>query len=286
MARMQSTSRRVALVALLTLGLGFGAQLVVVRARGRRIRRNRARVRRRTRRSAHRTRALNAPIVGIAATRYRQGLLAPRERRRHLQLRQRRASTGRPAPCTSTSRSSGSRRRRAAAATGSSPPTAASSRFGDAALLRLDRRDAPQPADHRHGADAERPRLLARRDPTAASSRSGTRASTARPARRFSSPRSRAWRRRPAAAATGSPPPTGACSRSATRPRCTASRRRRRSSVCSRQPNGPGLWLVVERRRGLHDRDGARTPAARTGRRARSSRRSASHAPRREAATG
>ena len=35
--------------------------------------------------------------------------------------------------------------------------------FGDAQLLRLDRRHAPQPADGRDGADADRERLLARR---------------------------------------------------------------------------------------------------------------------------
>ena len=64
--------------------------------------------------------ALNAPLVGIAATPQGQRLLAPRAGRRHLQLRRR-------------------------------------------ALLRLDRRHAPQPAGRRHRADAERQRLLARR---------------------------------------------------------------------------------------------------------------------------
>ena len=36
--------------------------------------------------------------------------------------------------------------------------------FGDARLLRFDRRDAPEPPGRRHGADAERQRLLARRE--------------------------------------------------------------------------------------------------------------------------
>ena len=71
---------------------------------------------------------LNQPIVGMAATRVGQGLLARRPRRRDLHVRRRASSSARPAGSTSRSRSSAWRRRRRAAATGSSPATAASSR--------------------------------------------------------------------------------------------------------------------------------------------------------------
>ena len=50
------------------------------------------------------------------------------------------------------------------------------------AVPRLDGREAPQRADRRHGRDARRRRLPARRRATAACSRSATRSSTARPA--------------------------------------------------------------------------------------------------------
>ena len=74
-----------------------------------------------------------------------------------------RTSTARPAPCTSTSRSSAS-----------SPPARGHgywlvARDGGVfslrrrALLRLDRRHPPQPADRRRRRDADRPRLLVRR---------------------------------------------------------------------------------------------------------------------------
>ena len=85
------------------------------------------------------------------------------------------------------------------------------------ALLRLDRRPAPEPADRRHDSNAQRTRLLARSRATAASSRSATRTSTARPATCASTSRSSAARRRSADTATGSSRPTAACSRSVTR---------------------------------------------------------------------
>ena len=90
--------------------------------------------------------ALNRPIVGIAATPSGQRLLARRRRRRRLHLRRRAATTARPG-----NRTLGRAHRRhrrdtvRATATGSSPPTAASSRFGDAQLLRLHRRPPRSP---------------------------------------------------------------------------------------------------------------------------------------------
>ena len=124
-----------------------------------------------------------------------QGLLAGRHRRRHLRLRRRRRSSARPATSRSTSRSSAWRRRRPARATGWSPRDGGIFTFGDAALLRLDRRHQAEPADRRHGRDADRRRLLAGRPATAASSPSATPRSSARPGRSSSTSRSSACRR-------------------------------------------------------------------------------------------
>ena len=55
--------------------------------------------------------------------------------------------------------------------------------YGKAQVLRLDRRDAPQPTGRRHRGDTERARLLARRLRRRHLHRSATRASTAPPAR-------------------------------------------------------------------------------------------------------
>ena len=116
-------------------------------------------------------------------------------------------------------------------------------------LPRLDRRRAPQRTDRRHGRDTDRPRLLARRRPTAASSPSATRTSTARPAAsRLQPPDRRHGRRRRPATATGSSPPTAASSPSAT-PNRRIGGRRRDARARSRHRGHPveefpPLWLV------------------------------------------
>ena len=74
--------------------------------------------------------------------------------------------------------------------------------------LRIARRDDPQQADRRHGVDAQRPRLLARRLRRRASSATATPRSSAPAAASRSTSRSSAWRPRPTAAATGWWPPT------------------------------------------------------------------------------
>ena len=91
-------------------------------------------------------------------------------------------------------------------ATGSSHPTAASSRFGDGHVLRLDGRPAAQPADRRHGRRRPRATATGSSPPTAASSASATPRSTARPA---------------------------------------ASRSTSRSSGMAATPSGNGYWLVA-----------------------------------------
>ena len=102
-----------------------------------------------------------SPSSGMAATPTGQRLLAGRLRRRHLHLRRRRASTARPAPSTSTSPSSAWPPR----PTGDGYWLVASDggifTFGDAALLRLDRRHPPQPARSWAWPPPRRPRLLA-----------------------------------------------------------------------------------------------------------------------------
>ena len=71
--------------------------------------------------------------------------------------------------------------------------------FGDAAVLRLDRRHPPQPPGGGHGRHPERARATGWWPPTAASSPSATPPSTARPAPSGSTSRWSAW----------PPPPTG-----------------------------------------------------------------------------
>ena len=86
------------------------------------------------------------------------------------------------------------------------------------ALPRLDRRQAPQPADRRHGRDADRQGLLARRRRRRHLHLRRRRASTARPAARtLNKPIVGMARDADAATATGSSRPTAASSRSATR---------------------------------------------------------------------
>ena len=88
--------------------------------------------------------------------------------------------------------------------------------FGDAALLRLHRRHAPQPADRRHGRHAHRQGLLARRQRRRHLRLRRRRASSAPPAPSASTSRSSAWPPRRPATATGSSPATAASSPSAT----------------------------------------------------------------------
>ena len=106
---------------------------------------------------------LNKPIVGMAVDARRRRLLAGRLGRRRLHLRRRRASSVRPAASVSTSRSSGM----AATPDGGGYWLVASDggifAFGDAALLRFDRRHPSEPADRRHGRHSRRRRLLAGR---------------------------------------------------------------------------------------------------------------------------
>ena len=80
-----------------------------------------------------------------------------------------RSSTDPPARCGSTRRSSAWRPRRAARLLARRAPTAASSRFGDAAVLRLHRRPAPRtPRSSAWPRPPTGTRLLARRTTTAA----------------------------------------------------------------------------------------------------------------------
>ena len=96
--------------------------------------------------------------------------------------------------------------------------------------------------------DTERRTATGSSPPTAASSPSATRTSTARPARCTSTNRSSAWRRRRTVAATGSSRPTAASSASATRTstgRPARSRSARRSSASRARPSGRGYWIAT-----------------------------------------
>ena len=190
--------------------------------------------------------ALNAPLVGIASNPSGHGLLAARPGRRHLQLRRRARSTARPARCTSTSRWSASRRRRAGTATGSSPPTAASSRFGDARFhgstgaMHLNSPIvgmASTPSGRGYwlvaadgGIFTLRQRALPRLDRRVRDRLDRSSASRARPSGHgywiATRRRARLQLRRRAR-------------------RCTRSHRRARSSASARDAKGTGLWLVA-----------------------------------------
>ena len=146
----------------------------------------------------------------------RPGLPLRRLRRRHLQLRRRRLlrQRGRPA----VERAGGGHGRHAEF----ERLLARRHRrrhlhLRRRAVLRLHGRASPQQADRGHGGHARRRRLLARRRPTAASSPTATRSSTAPPAASPSTSRSWAWRPRPTATGTGSSRPTAASSPTATR---------------------------------------------------------------------
>ena len=122
---------------------------------------------------------LNGPIVAMATTAGRQGLLAGRARRRRLRLRRRPVLRLHGFDPRSTSRSSAWRRRPTARATGSSPPTAASSPTATPAST-----GARAASCSTRPSSAWRRRTTARGTgssrPTAASSPTATRASTAR----------------------------------------------------------------------------------------------------------
>ena len=109
-------------------------------------------------------RTSTSPIVGMAAAPTGHGLLARRLRRRRLRVRRRARSSARPA--TIAPQRADRRHGRHAApatATGSSPPTAASSRFGDATFYGSTGAIRLNQPDRRHGRRPRRQRLLARR---------------------------------------------------------------------------------------------------------------------------
>ena len=90
--------------------------------------------------------------------------------------------------------------------------------YGDAEVQGVDGLDSSQSASRRDGGHVLGTGLLARRRPTGASSVTATRRSWARRARSISISRSSAWPLHLRRAATGSSPPTVACSHSARRP--------------------------------------------------------------------
>ena len=160
---------------------------------------------------------LNAPIVDIAATPDGQGLLAARRRRRHLQLRRRRASTA---------VTGGIRLNRPVVAMAATPTghgywlTASDGgifSFGDARFYGSTGASRLNRPDRRHRPDPDRPRLLARR--VRRRHLQLRRRAIPRQHRRPQpqpTHRRHGARHRPATA-TGSPHPTAASSASATR---------------------------------------------------------------------
>ena len=157
-------------------------------------------------------------------------------------------STARPARCTSTSRSSAWPRRRPATATGSSPPTAASSPSATPRFFGSTGAIAPQPADRRHGRDADRPRLLARRRRRRHLHLRRRRLPRLHRRHRTSTSPSSAWPRHRPATATGSSPPTAASSPSATPPSTAPpapSHLNQPIVGMASTPTGNGYWLVA-----------------------------------------
>ena len=116
----------------------------------------------------------------------------------------------------STSPSSAWPRRRPATATGSSPPTAASSPSATPRFLGSTGAMHAQPAHRRHGRDADRQRLLARRRRRRHLHLRRRRLPRLHRRDARSTSPSSAWPRRRPATATGSSPPTAASSPSAT----------------------------------------------------------------------
>ena len=189
---------------------------------------------------------LNTPLLDIAAHPGGNGYWLVARRRRRLQLRRRPVLRLDRQPRAEALRSSASRPRRDGNGYWLVGADGGVFAFGDAAFhgslggLQL---DSP---DRRDRGDADRPRLLARRRPTAACSRSATPSSTARPRPASRNARSSAWRRPAPATATGCSPPTAACSPSAT-PRSAArpsTRSAPRPSASPRRPNGEGYWIA------------------------------------------
>ena len=165
---------------------------------------------------------LHQPIVGMAPTPQRQRLLARRRRRRHLHLRRRplpRLDRASPAPPADRRHGTEPQRQRLLARRRRRRHLHLRRR----PLPRLDRASPPAPTDRRHRTNARRAAATGSSPPTAASSRSATRAITEGSAASASVSRSSAWHRATAATATGSSPPTAACSRSATRTSTAAS---------------------------------------------------------------